>query len=81
MAEAQLPLEGVRASLLGQDEAFRQLVSEHHALDERIRRLSSLPYLSLDEQYQEAALKKRKLALKDQIEAIVRRQAIAAEPS
>jgi uncharacterized protein YdcH (DUF465 family) len=73
MADAQLPLDDhVRAALFQQDETFRQLVSEHHALDEQIRHLSTLSYLSDRQQYEETALKKRKLALKDRIESIVR---------
>ncbi len=73
MADAQLPLDDtVRAALLQQDETFRQLVSEHHALDEQIRHLSGLAYLSDRQQYEETALKKRKLALKDRIESMVR---------
>jgi uncharacterized protein YdcH (DUF465 family) len=62
----------VKASLLRTDEAFRQLVSEHHDLDERIRHLSTLSYLSDQQQYEAASMKKRKLALKDRIEAMVR---------
>jgi uncharacterized protein YdcH (DUF465 family) len=73
MADAQLPLDDhLRAALLQQDETFRQLVSEHQALDEQIRYLSALSYLSDRQQYEETALKKRKLALKDRIESIVR---------
>ena len=73
MADAQLPLDDdVRAALLQQDDAFRQLVSEHHALDEQIRHLSALSYLTDRQQYEETSLKKRKLALKDRIESIVR---------
>jgi len=73
MADTQLPLDDdVRAALLQQDEAFRQLVSEHHALDEQIRHLSALSYLTDRQQYEETSLKKRKLALKDRIESIVR---------
>ena len=81
MANAELPLEEhVRAELFQQDEAFKQLVLEHHALDEQVHRLASLPYLSDDEQYTEIALKKRKLALKDRIEAIVRGQVAPTSP-
>ena len=54
------------------DAAFRQLVIEHHDLDERIRQLSS-SLLSTPEQLEEVALKKRKLYLKDQIEQALRR--------
>jgi uncharacterized protein YdcH (DUF465 family) len=73
MADAQLRLEDVvKASLLQTDEAFRQLVSEHHELDERIRHLTNLAYITEQQRYEEISLKKRKLALKDRIEAIVR---------
>jgi uncharacterized protein YdcH (DUF465 family) len=81
MADAQLQHDDVKASLIGQNETFRRLVSEHHALDEHLRHLSSLSYLSREEQYEEVSLKKRKLALKDQIEAIVRGQTSSASPS
>jgi uncharacterized protein YdcH (DUF465 family) len=74
MPDAQLShLDVVRSSLLEQDDEFRQLVSEHHTLDERIRHLASVPYLSDEQQLEEIALKKHKLALKDRIEAILRR--------
>jgi uncharacterized protein YdcH (DUF465 family) len=73
MGDAQLRLEDdVKAVLLRSDEAFRQMVSEHQQLDERIRHLSSLSYLTDEQRYDEAQLKKRKLALKDRIEARVR---------
>lgn len=73
MADAQLRMEDdVKASLLRTDDAFRQLVSEHQELDQRIHSLSGMTYLSEQQRYEEAALKKRKLALKDRIEAMVR---------
>jgi uncharacterized protein YdcH (DUF465 family) len=72
MAQPQLPLDHVKAALIQNDEAFRQLVLEHHALDERIRLLTSLTLLSSEQQYLEHELKKQKLLLKDRIEAVVR---------
>jgi len=73
MADAQLRLEDdVKASLLRTDDAFRQLVSEHQELDQRIHNLSGMTYLTEQQRYEEAALKKRKLALKDRIQAMVR---------
>ena len=72
MADAQLTVkDDVKSALLRTDESFRQLVSEHHALDEQIRFLSSFAYLTEHQQFQETSLKKRKLALKDRIEAMV----------
>ena len=41
-------------------------------LDERIRHLSSLSHVSDEQRFEEIALKKRKLALKDRIQAIMR---------
>ena len=75
MADAQLRLEDdVKAPVLRSSQDLQQLVSEHHHLDEKIRHLSALSYLTDQQQYEEALLKKRKLALKDRIEAF-RRQA------
>ena len=74
MADAQLPHEDVRAALLRSNAVFQQLVSEHHALDEEVHRLATQTYLNHQQQLEEAALKKRKLAWKDQIEAIVRKE-------
>jgi uncharacterized protein YdcH (DUF465 family) len=51
------------------------LVTENQALDEKIRHLSSFARLTDQQQYEETALKKQKLALKDRIEAVMRRQA------
>ena len=75
MADAQLRLEDdVKVSALrNHPQDLQQLVSEHQSLDERIRHLSALSYLTQQQQYEESLLKKRKLALKDRIEA-VRRQ-------
>lgn len=72
MDSAQLPQDHAKADLLQHDATFRQLVDEHHLLDEHVRRLSSLVYLTEEEQLEEVALKKRKLALKDRIEARLR---------
>ena len=73
MADAQLsPEDTVRAVLLQSHDEFRQLVTEHHTLDRQIRELSSISYLTEQQQFEEVSLKKRKLALKDRIENIVR---------
>lgn len=66
-------LQELKDQLLRDDETFRQLVTEHHDLDERVRYLSSQAFLSTPEQIEETSLKKRKLRLKDQIEAALRR--------
>jgi uncharacterized protein YdcH (DUF465 family) len=65
--------EELKRTLLQTDEEFRQLASQHHDLDERIHNLTARHYLSEPEQLEEVQLKKRKLHLKDQMEAALRR--------
>ena len=67
-AEAQ----EVKAVLLQSDDTYRQLANRHHELDNRLHELSEKHYLSSTEQVEEVTLKKRKLACKDQMEAIAR---------
>jgi uncharacterized protein YdcH (DUF465 family) len=72
-AEAQ----EVKNLLLQSNDHYRQLAEKHHQLDHRLHELSDRHYLSTDEQFEETTLKKRKLALKDQMEQIVREYAHA----
>jgi uncharacterized protein YdcH (DUF465 family) len=67
-AEAQ----EVKAVLLQSDDHYRQLANRHHELDTRLHELSEKHYLSATEQIEEITLKKRKLAVKDQMEEIAR---------
>jgi uncharacterized protein len=70
--------EEVKHLLLETNDEFRQLASQHHELDERLVELESKHYLSDDEQVEEVTLKKRKLHLKDRMEAMVRHYSGAA---
>jgi hypothetical protein len=67
-AEAQ----EVKNLLLRNHDEYRQLAERHHQLDDRLHELTEKHYLSDTEQVEEVTLKKRKLALKDQMEAIAR---------
>jgi len=62
----------VKNFLLDSDQQFRHLAEQHHLLDDRLHQLLEKHYLSEPEQLEQATLKKRKLALKDQMETIVR---------
>jgi uncharacterized protein YdcH (DUF465 family) len=62
----------VKNFLVQSDQQFRQLVEQHHQLDDRLHQLIDKHYLSDNEQLEEVTLKKRKLALKDQMESILR---------
>ena len=72
-AEAQ----EVRSLLLQSNDQFRELAQRHHQLDDRLHELTEKHYLSASEQFEEVTLKKKKLALKDQMEQIVRAHAQA----
>ncbi|HEX2443293.1 MAG TPA: YdcH family protein [Vicinamibacterales bacterium] len=63
----------LRNRLLQHNDEFRQLVAQHHDLDERLTSLSGKSYLSDSEQIEETQIKKRKLHLKDRMEDILRR--------
>ena len=63
-AEAQ----EVKNLLLRSNDNYRKLSDRHHELDDRLHQLTELPYLTASEQVEEVTLKKRKLALKDQME-------------
>ena len=62
----------VKNFLLHSDQQFRQLAEKHHQLDDRLHQLIDKHYLSETEQIEEVTLKKKKLALKDQMESILR---------
>jgi uncharacterized protein YdcH (DUF465 family) len=82
MADAQLRLDDdTKSAGLRPTEELQKLVAEHHDLDERIHRLSTLSYLTDQQQYEETQLKKRKLALKDRIESLLRGGQRAPAPS
>jgi uncharacterized protein YdcH (DUF465 family) len=70
-AEAQ----EVKNLLLASDPQFRTLAEQHHQLDDRLHQLIEKHYLSTNEQLEEVTLKKKKLALKDQMESILREYA------
>ena len=60
----------VRHVLLSSNDQYRELANLHHALDDRLHELTEKHYLTNSEQVEEVTLKKRKLALKDQMERI-----------
>lgn len=70
----------LKDQLLQRDATFRQLVIEHHDLDERIQRLTSQAFPSHHEQLEEISLKKRKLLLKDQIEQTLQQHRVGDAP-
>jgi hypothetical protein len=64
--------DAVRESLLSQNDEYRRLDEQHHEFESRLVVLTDKAVLSDDEQVEEVTLKKRKLQVKDRMEAIAR---------
>jgi uncharacterized protein YdcH (DUF465 family) len=63
--------EELKAHLMENNEEFRKLAGQHSEYARKLEMLEALPHLTYDEQVEETRLKKIKLRLKDQMEAIV----------
>ena len=61
----------LKEELINQDPEFRELAREHTRYEQRLSELSALAYPSDEEQLEEVTLKKKKLALKDQMYSIM----------
>ncbi len=65
--------DGLKEELIMTDPEFRELAREHGRYEARLSELSALAYPSDEEQLEEVTLKKKKLAVKDQMHAIMLR--------
>ena len=59
------------ADLMAKDPDFRELVTEHRILDEKLKEFDRKVYLSPDEEIERKRLQKLKLAKKDKIAEIL----------
>lgn len=59
--------DSLKEELIRQDSQFRELAKEHTKYEARLSELSSLAYPSDEEQLEEVTLKKKKLAIKDEM--------------
>ena len=67
----------VRDELIRSNSAFRDLVHQHEDFEKRLSELQHLSYPSDDEQIEESTLKKKKLAIKDEIYAMMQQHAVS----
>ena len=63
--------DGLKEELIEIDPEFRELAREHGRYEERLSELSALQFPNDEEQLEEVTLKKKKLAVKDQMQAII----------
>jgi len=63
--------DSIKEQLLATNSQFRELAREHQKHEQRLSELAALPYPSAEEQFEESLLKKKKLYIKDQMEAII----------
>lgn len=54
--------------LLRHDQEFRQLAQRHRDYERQLEELQNKPYLNEQEQLEETVIKKKKLAIKDQMQ-------------
>jgi uncharacterized protein len=64
--------EQLKTHLTETNEEFRRLAAEHSVYAKKLDELEALPHLSEQQQIEEVRLKKIKLRLKDQMEAILK---------
>ena len=63
--------DGLKEELMASNPEFRELAREHGRYEQRLSELSALSYPSDEEQLEEVTLKKKKLALKDQMYSLM----------
>ncbi|HEX8140298.1 MAG TPA: YdcH family protein [Pyrinomonadaceae bacterium] len=63
--------DSLKEQLMTTDPEFRELAREHGRYEARLSELSALSYPSDEEQLEEITLKKKKLAIKDQMHSIM----------
>jgi uncharacterized protein YdcH (DUF465 family) len=61
----------LKEELMNRDPEFRELAREHTRYEERLSELNALAYPSDEEQLEEVTLKKKKLAIKDQMYSLI----------
>lgn len=64
-------IEELKDILMNENQEFRELAQQHQYFEERLTELANLTYPSDEEQLEEHDLKKKKLAVKDEMYEIM----------
>ncbi len=63
--------DSIKVELMANNQEYRDLSKEHQRYEARLNELAALQYPSDEERLEEATLKKKKLQVKDKMEAIL----------
>ena len=66
-----ITIESLKEELLKENQAFRELANQHQNYEKRLSELAGLTYPNDEELLEESVLKKKKLAVKDEMYAIM----------
>lgn len=66
-----LKIEEMKEQLFKENQNFRDLVQQHQSYEKRLSEIAELSYPSDDEILEETALKRKKLAIKDEMYVIM----------
>lgn len=64
-------VEEIKDKLINENPTFRELAQQHQNYEKRLDELSHLTYPSEEEMLEETAIKRKKLAIKDQMYSIM----------
>lgn len=66
-----ITIESVKEELLKENQTFRELVQRHQNYEKRLTELAELTYPNDEELLEESVIKKKKLAVKDEMYAMM----------
>ena len=66
-----LKIEEMKEQLFKENQNFRELVQQHQSYEKRLSEIAELTYPSDDEILEETSLKRKKLAIKDEMYMIM----------
>ena len=66
-----ITVESLKEELLKENQAFRELATQHQNYEKRLSELAGLTYPNDEELLEESVLKKKKLAVKDEMYAMM----------
>ena len=68
-----ITVESLKEELLKENQAFRELATQHQNYEKRLSELAGLTYPNDEELLEESVLKKKKLAVKDEMYEILQK--------